>query len=119
VLGAGALDVAGGCGLEAVSLCSAVRGDAGAEGERKWGNNGGRSEDGEECYPALPFVGCWLTAEDDAAGSLVRTALLLLLLSSVRLASLWRREQLLSREAERGGGRCRGEGAADFWFVLG
>jgi hypothetical protein len=49
------------------------------------------------------------------AGSLPRTALLLL--SSVRLASLWRREQLLSREAERGGGRWRGEGAAGFWFV--
>jgi len=63
--------VAGSCGLEAVSLCSAVRGDAGAEGERKWGNNGGRSEDGEECYPALPFVGCWLTAEDDAAAAAV------------------------------------------------
>jgi hypothetical protein len=117
VLGAGALDVVGGCGLEAVSLCSAVRGDAGAEGERKWGNNGGQSEDGEERYPALPFVGCWLTVEDGAAGSLVRTVLLLL--SSVRLASLWRREQLLSREAERGGGRCRGEGATGFWFVLG
>jgi len=34
--GAGALDVADGCGLEAVSPCSA-RGDAGAEGEEKWG----------------------------------------------------------------------------------
>jgi len=61
--------VAGGCGLEAVSLCSAVRGDASAEGERKWGNNGGRSEDGEECYPALPFVGCLLTVEDGAAAA--------------------------------------------------
>ncbi|KAL3598454.1 hypothetical protein D5086_006372 [Populus alba] len=30
---AGALDVANGCGLEAESQCSAVRGDAGAEGE--------------------------------------------------------------------------------------
>jgi len=35
VLGAGALDGAGGCGLEAALLCSAMRGDAGAEGERK------------------------------------------------------------------------------------
>jgi hypothetical protein len=54
--------------------------------------------------------GLLLTADDGAAGSLVRTALLLL--SSVRLASLWRREQLLSSKAERGGGRWRGEGAA-------
>jgi hypothetical protein len=29
--------------LEAVSLCLAVKGDAGAKGERKWGNNGSRS----------------------------------------------------------------------------
>jgi hypothetical protein len=36
----------------------------------------------------------------------------LLLLSSVRLASLWIREQLLSSKAKRGGGRWRGEGAA-------
>jgi len=35
--GAGALDVADGCGLEAVSLCSVVRGDTGAEGKEKWG----------------------------------------------------------------------------------
>jgi len=34
-VGAGALDVADGCGLKAVSLCSAVRGDAGVEDERK------------------------------------------------------------------------------------
>jgi len=51
--------------------------------------------------PTLPCVGCC---------SLPRTALLLL--SSVRLASLWRKEQLLSREADREGGRWRGEGAA-------
>ena len=31
--GAGALDVADGCGLEVVSPCSAMRGEAGAEGE--------------------------------------------------------------------------------------
>ena len=53
------------------------------------------------------MCGLLLTADDGAAGSLVRTALLLLL--SVQLASLWRREQLLSSKAERGGGRWRGE----------
>ena len=55
------------------------------------------------------MCGLLLTADDGAAGSLVRTALLL---SSVQLASLCRREQLLSSKAERGGGRWRGEGAA-------
>ena len=58
-MGAGALDVAGGCGLEVVSLCSAVRGDANAEGERKWGNNGGRSE-GENEWGRRPFFVGWL-----------------------------------------------------------
>ena len=56
------------------------------------------------------MCGLLLTADDGAAGSLVRTALLLL--SSVQLASLCRREQLLSSKTERGGGRWRGEGAA-------
>jgi len=51
--------VVGGCGLEAVSLCSAVRGDAGAEGERKWVNNGGRSE-GENEWGRRPFFVGWL-----------------------------------------------------------
>ena len=31
-------------------------------------------EDGEECYLALPFVGCWLTAEDGAAAAVVCSA---------------------------------------------
>ena len=51
--------MAGGCGLEAMSLCSAVRGDAGAEGERKWGNNEGRSE-GENEWGRQPFFVGWL-----------------------------------------------------------
>ena len=68
------------------------------------------SGDGEECCPDAAVCRLLLTAEDGAAGSLVRTVLLLL--SSVRLASLWRKEQLLSREADREGGRWRGEGAA-------
>jgi hypothetical protein len=55
VLGARALDVASGCGLEAMSLCSAVKGDAGADGERKWGNNGGRSVGGNE-WVRRPFL---------------------------------------------------------------